>query len=331
MARTLALPDLVDAPPETNPFLYGYRTVKRLRPDGGYEDLRLPLTLWDLLHPQFEDTILQSHRHTKEIRYLSSVLDARAARVPNTLVLSDTAIHWDIPGLSHHCPDVAVIFDVRRKQEDWSSFHVAREGVRPHLIIEVVSPNCRDNDRVTKLREYEAAMVPYYVIIDREKEESWPTLEGYHLTPTGYQPLVVDDRDCLLLPIFGLRLCVNQNRVILYDAQSGEEVGDYNAVSEALEAEIAAREAAEKKARLAEEQAQAAAVARQQAEEQAQAEAVARQQAQEQERLALAARQVAEEQARLAADRLQTEQAARADLERQVRELVARLGNSPAQ
>ena len=51
--------------------------------------------------------------------------------------------------------------------------------------------------------------------------------------------IALDDKDCLLLEDLGLRLCANQNRIALYDAVTGKELGDHVAVCQALEAEIA--------------------------------------------------------------------------------------------
>jgi hypothetical protein len=175
---------------------------------------------------------------------------------------------------------------------------------------------------VTKVVEYHAALVPLYVIVDREREEDWPTIRAYRWTPLAYEPIALDDRDCLLLEGFGLRLCANQNRIALYDAITGEEMGDFTAISQALEAEVAAREAAEKLARLAQEQARVA-------QERARAEEEARQRAEENARVAEEARRSAEEKARLAEEKVRNEAAARADLERQLRELQARLLNPP--
>lgn len=97
MTRTLALPELVEAPPAEDPYRYGYRISRRRQPDGSYQVLRLPLTLWDVLHPQEEDKLVQSIRHSKEVRYLVSVLEARLASNQQALVLSDTGICLGCP------------------------------------------------------------------------------------------------------------------------------------------------------------------------------------------------------------------------------------------
>jgi hypothetical protein len=119
MTRTLALPDLVEAPPKNDPFCYGTRVVRRRQPDGTFQTLRLPLTVWDVLHPHEGDHIVQSIRHSKEVRYLASVLEARVAGDPHALVLCDTGIYWDVPGLSHHSPDVAVIFNIPEVKDNY--------------------------------------------------------------------------------------------------------------------------------------------------------------------------------------------------------------------
>ena len=334
MTRTLALPELVEAPPASDPFCYGTRTIRRRQADGSFQSLRMPLTLWDVLHPQEGDHIVQSIRHSQEVRYLAGGLEVHAARDAHALVKSDSPIHWDVPGLSHHAPDVALIFNVRDPREYRSSFQVTWAGVRPTLIIEVVSPQnreVREVDTVTKVVEYHAAMVPLYVIIDREREDDWPVIRGYRYTPEAYEPIALDDEDCLLLTDLNLRLLRNQNRIALYDAVTGRELGDHVAVSQALEAEMAARQAAEKEARLARERADAAVESQRLAEEQARDAAAAKQRRgagarrrrsetarEEQARTNAEAHRRAEEQAH-------TADAARAELERQLRELQAAL------
>jgi hypothetical protein len=224
-------------------------------------------------------------------------------------------------------------------KDNYPSFHVKGEGVRPSLIIEVVSPQTvdgRNTDVVTKVVEYHAALVPLYVIVDREREEDWPILRGYRWAPLAYEPIALDDRDCLLLEGLGLRLCANQNRIALYDAQSGEELGDYTAISQALEAEIAAREAAQQQARLAQERARVAEQraraeeeSRQRAEEAQQRAEEARQREEDERRREANARRLAEKALRLAEEKTRSEAVARADLERQLRELRARFANPP--
>ena len=177
-----------------------------------------------------------------------------------------------------------------------------------------------------KVVEYHAAMVPLYVIIDREHEGDWPVIRGYRYTPLAYEPIALDDQDCLLLEDLGLRLLRNQNRITLYNAVTGAELGDYTAISQALEAEVAARQAAEEQARLAEERAQAEEEARLRAEEKARIAADAQRHAEEEARInaeqartAADAQHRAEEQARINADLAYTAADAQRRAEEQAR------------
>src|SRR5947209_20610545 len=134
---TLAVPayEVLTAIPAEDPFRYGWREVCRREADGSSRLVNLPLTLWDVLHPQENDKIMNGLRHARECRYLASVLEARLAGDPHALVLNDTAVYWDVTGLSHHSPDITVIFDIDNPRDNWPSFFVAAEATRPALII----------------------------------------------------------------------------------------------------------------------------------------------------------------------------------------------------
>jgi Uma2 family endonuclease len=307
MTRILTLPDN-PLPPPDDPFRYGWRDVIRRQPDGSVTRLQLPLTLWDLLHPQEDDKIVNSTRHAEECRYLASALNSRYREDKRVLVLNDTGVYWHVPGLEHHSPDVAVIFGITQPREFWPSFFVSVEGVWPTLIIEVVSPAHRSNDVVVKVRDYHLAQVPWYVIIDRLNEEDPPKLLGYRYTPEAYEPLPLDDQGRLYLEPVDLFLGIADNHPMLYDGRTGEEIGDYHALSQALE--VAREMAAEEHAR-------------------AEAEAAAR-------RAEATARKAAEQQARAEADsrlqaelRARAEAAARAALEVRLRELEAEMRRRP--
>jgi hypothetical protein len=58
-------------------FPYGWRYVKRPRPDGGEELEPVPLTLEDVLHPQEGDVIPGSIVHDTDCTYLASVFRSR--------------------------------------------------------------------------------------------------------------------------------------------------------------------------------------------------------------------------------------------------------------
>jgi Protein of unknown function (DUF820). len=180
------------------------------------------------------------------------------------------------------------------------------------LIIEITSPETRENDVVWKVAHYARAGVAQYVIVDnigRRGERQLRFLD-YRLVGDTYRLQPPDERGWVYLELADLWVGVEGDHVVCY-ADDSTAFGDYaTVVQQAAEAEA--------RARAAEEQAQREAAARAEAEEQARREAAARAEAEEQARREAAARAEAEEQAR-------REAAARAALEARLRELEAKL------
>jgi hypothetical protein len=125
---------------------------------------------------------------------------------------------------------------------------VADEGVRPRLIVEVVSPAYRANDVTGKVDHYHRAEVPYYVIVDREAVEGPVTVRGYRWTKRRYRPLTADPDGWLWIEPLALWLAARDNRVVAFDGNSEEEIGNYAEVTARLDAERLAREQAEAQA-----------------------------------------------------------------------------------
>jgi Uma2 family endonuclease len=235
-----------------DPFWRGWRDIIHKGPDGVVRVEQVPLTLEDILHPQEDDHVVHSNIHDQDCRYLGDVLQTRYADDARALVLVDCCVTWNDPVLGHHSPDIGVIFGVRKPRPIWTNFAVAVEGVRPIMLMEVTSKSTRDADLGDKVRDYHAARVPWYIVIDRERPEGPPRLIGFRFTPERYEkvPLAADGR--LYLEPLGLWLGVRDNRVVLWDAATGQELGDYQSVVRALEAaelrqqqEAQARQAAE--------------------------------------------------------------------------------------
>jgi colicin import membrane protein len=299
---------------EPDPFRYGWRYVRRTRPDGTEELDMVPLTLQDVLHPQEGDQVVENSRHERHRRHFQDVIERRLARQPTRLSLSDCLVDWDREDLRPHCPDLIVL---ERHEPwpwaSWSTLHVRAEGARPLLIIEIVSPTTRNNDVVIKVEHYHRAGVPLYVILDEEEEEGPLRLLGYRYAPQAYVPFLPDEQGRLPLEPLGLYLTVLGDRVAIFDAATGQEQGNYVAVCEALEAEVRAREAAEKARAAAEEREREEAQARQAAEERERRETQARQAAEQ-------VRREAERREREHAEARQTAEQARAELEQRARE-----------
>jgi len=318
--------------PEDDPFRYGWRYVRRPTPDDPDHLEQVPLTIEDVLHPEVGDFIVHSDRHETDRMYLTAVLRARLEPHGQAIVLSDVRVAWDVPDLRPHGPDVMVIPGLRERR-DWSTFDVAEEGVRPALIIEITSPETRENDVVRKVAHYARAGVAQYVIVDNlgRRGERQLRLLDYRLVGDTYRLQPPDARGWVYLEVAGLWLGVEGDHVVCY-TDDGTAFGDYATVVQQAADEAAARAEAEARARAAEAQAQREAAARAEAEalarvaaEQARREAAARAEAEEQARREAEARAAAEALARAAEAQAQREAAARAELEARLRELEAEL------
>ena len=172
VTQTTAKPSPPIAPAD-DPFRYGWRYVLRPTPDDLQHLEQVPLTLDDVLHPDVGDFIVHSDCHETDRMYLTAVLRARLEVHGRAIVLSDVRVAWDVPDLRPHGPDVMVIPGLRERR-DWSTFDVAEEGVRPALMIEITSPETRENDVVWKVAHYARAGVAQYVIVDdaRKRRET---------------------------------------------------------------------------------------------------------------------------------------------------------------
>jgi len=263
-AKTVAGPHGASKPLAS--FKYGWRDVPKKLADGRIKIERVPLTLDDVVHPQFGDVHVLSDAHDDDCSYMKDVLKDRYRDDASVVVFSDCGIFWDKPGLRRHSPDLALIFGVKRRK-GWKTFHVKTEKVRPALIIEVTSPRTRVNDVETKLHEYAWAGVPYYVIADAaEGKNRRLTLRSYRLEGETYRDVGLDEEGRAWLEPVGLWLGVTihpetrDDRLALFAPETGEEIGDYTAISRAraqaearAESEAQARVDAEARADAAEE------------------------------------------------------------------------------
>jgi len=303
---------------DADPFRYGWRLVPRPTPDNPSHLEQVPLTLDDVLHPEVGDFIVHSDLHETDRMYLTAVLRARLEPSRRAIVLSDVRIAWDLPDLRAHGPDVMVIPGVR-KRRNWSTFEVAVERARPALIIEIVSPDARENDVVIKVEHYARAGVAQYVIVDDTGRGGVRRLRllDYRLEGTAYRLQAPDADGRVHLAIADVWLGIRRDHVVCYDA-AGREIGDYvTVVRQAAKAEARAKQAAARARREA--------AARAEAEERARQEAAARAEAEERARQEAAARAEAEERARQEAAAREAEARTRMEAEaRAQREAAAR-------
>jgi colicin import membrane protein len=312
----LLVPPLPPTPPQSDetPF-YGRRYLPR-RDAAGNEYLEeIPLTLEDVLYPQEGDEIPMRPQHQIECAYLANVLRTRFAADSSVAVLSDCLIDWGVADQRNHEPDLVVFRDVRIPPDPQAgTFDLRSSGGRVVLAVEVVSPDTRVNDVVRKPVDYHRLGIPLYVLIDQQRKHGARQLHGYRWTPSGYEELPLDAGGRLLLEPVGLQLALEDGWVTCYDAVTGERVGDYQEIAEALQEERKARRAAEERQRQEAE-------ARRAAEERQRQEADARRAAEERQRQEAEARRAAEERAAAERERAKVAEDRLRELEEELRRL----------
>lgn len=219
-------------------------------PEGRRELLELPLTRELFLDPQLGDTMVQGDWHDITAREIADLLANYFRPQPDVRVFHDLK-HYLVSGWPAPAPDVSVVRGLRPRRRR-SSFRVKREGVRPSLVIEVVSPSAeaRRSDLEDKVRLYEAAGIPEYLIADSPGDLTGLPFQllGYRLDSAGrYQPMQPDSEGRCLSETTGIKFQVSPDgeRILLFEAATGRRLLR-------LSEEEDLRKAAEEKATFAE-------------------------------------------------------------------------------
>lgn len=233
----------------------GWRTEAILQPDGSRSLVQVPLTAEEFLHPKPGFHLPNSTFHDRIAGDSKDILTRRYAADPTVAVFRDLIVKWGIPGLGNHCPDTCVVFGVRNKNLVWTEFSVRREGVRPALVIEVVSPRYRKEDRQVKVKEYAQAGVQEYVIFDRRRQrgEFVEEVLGYRLVDGIYLPMVPDEEGRILAETVGLWIGLQDSQVVMVDAETNQRLlNSLELEQRAVESEQRAVESEQRAAKLAE-------------------------------------------------------------------------------
>lgn len=236
--------------PVRDRFALGWRFVRRRNDDGTETTEQVPLTAWDVLHPQEDDFIVNNELHNAICLYLKNVLQWRCRDRSDALVLQDHRVDWQAADLIPHGPDVVLFFNAPPWDRTKGTYRVRDEGADPRLVIEVTSPSTRENDINDKVFDYSAAAIPLYVIVDPYEIEDGRRiiLTAYH--PSDEGPVLVKQQtpNRVWLEDVGLWLTAIGDRVVFME-KDGTPIPDYTQVAKSLEAEKARAEAAEQRAR----------------------------------------------------------------------------------
>jgi Uma2 family endonuclease len=203
------------------------------QPNGSREFQEFPLTPEYFLDPKWGDQTVQGLMHGEAARLLANVLDQRFPDREDVLVLTDVKLLWGHREWRRPVPDVALVQGIRDRKRALRrrSFNVAREGVRPSLIIEVVSdnPELRRTDHVDKKELYEREKIPEYLLLDLPRSDTDDRFQwtGYRLDAAGrYQPIEPDEAGRLFSEVTGLwfGLSPDSQQIWVTDAVTGERL-----------------------------------------------------------------------------------------------------------
>lgn len=186
--------------------------------------------------------------HGLFIRTLADMLD-RWFDSDDVAVFDDVKMFWGQSGVSDVAPDISIIQGIRGKWRDRASFKVAEEGVRPCLVIEVISPRYREIDEKDKLEIYRRAEIPEYLIIDITKTPI--ELTGHRINASGrYQP---DSGGSFKSEITGLTFSAGTEdlEIVVEDVETGARLLTSSEEATLRQQETSARQTAER--RVAEE------------------------------------------------------------------------------
>ena len=178
--------------------------------------------------PRRGDVIPENSIHEPERGHLAGACRTRLPRLTDGHVFSDCIIDWKVAGIGNHSPDISVFEHVRGLPlPPLGTYRRAEFGGRCVLAMEIVSPHTRTNDVDTKPEHYHRAGVQQYVIIDQEREDGprqiidrrW-TLDGFVIEPP-------DGDGRVELEALGLLIGLRDNRVVVLDAETGDELREY--------------------------------------------------------------------------------------------------------
>ncbi len=235
----------------------GWRYETITLPDGTTDNIQVPLTELEFLHPQEGYYLPSSTIHGQIIRDAIDLLTRRYNDRDDAIIFGDVVVKWDIPDLNDHCPDVCVVFGIQNKEENRSDWVVALENARPSLIIEVVSPRYRRTDREIKVLHYARARVQEYVIIDRRRYRGHLLDEviGYQLVADRYQPITPDDEGRILCNTVGLWISLQDGKLVMEDAATGDRLRTSLELEQQAEQALQRAEQERQRAEQAEQQA----------------------------------------------------------------------------
>ncbi|HEY0552666.1 MAG TPA: Uma2 family endonuclease [Thermoanaerobaculia bacterium] len=186
------------------------------------------------LDPKIGDQVVQSYRHWRVTSQLHGiVLGHVQERWEEVLVLSDQKLLWGHREWRRPAPDITVIPNVPDSRNwEGSSFNVGKTGLRPCLIIEVVSfsnAKIRQTDLVDKVDLYQREKIREYLALDPPQRSNGERFEwiGYRLDDGGrYRRIEPDAEGRIVSETTGLAfgLAPDAKGIEVFEAETGKRL-----------------------------------------------------------------------------------------------------------
>jgi colicin import membrane protein len=258
-------------PEDDDEFPLGWRYVRRELPDGTETWDQVPLTLEDRLFPEEGDQALDTRFHRRDRDHCSLALETHYEGDQTVAVLSDHRIDFDLAGIRPMGPDVVVVFDVVEPEPGTvGTYLIAQNGGRAVLAIELGSPKTRTNDQELKPPLYFRAGIEKFVFVDRGPRGDAPAhLNCFRRGRRDWVRMTPDANGRYDLAPVSVLIGLENDRVWLYDAKTGERIPDHAEV-------VRGKRSAEAKTKKAEAKAKKETKARADAEAKVKKEAKAR-------------------------------------------------------
>ena len=196
--------------------------------------------------------LAENDAQLRAILYAVGALRVHYDTRPDVYVSGDLLIYYEEgnPRVSV-APDAFVVFGV--EDHERMNYKVWEEGKGPEFVLEVASRSTWREDVESKPRVYAGLEVEEYFLFDPRAEYLTPRLQGYRLVGNEYERMAavetLDRTLVLTSEVLGLELRAKAGGEMRFgDPETGEELPSHGETHAALQAEAAARRAAELRA-----------------------------------------------------------------------------------
>ena len=202
----------------------------------------------EIYYPESDGTpMAETDLHRDEMIDLIKALDRRYRDEPDVYVSGNLFFYYaQGDPRAVVAPDVFLVKGVEKRKRE--TYKLWQEGRVPSLVIELTSDSSQDVDLPKKKPCYERLGIEEYFLHDPYQDYLDPTLQGFRLVNSRYQPIVPEPDGSLRSLTTGLLLRTEDKRLRLVDAATGELLLWDEERDAQLKQEKMARQAAEERA-----------------------------------------------------------------------------------